>query len=147
MDFHTQFPHTEPLDYMNHIHYSTHTCTVSIWNTWLRSASKDTLCIHKPCSTGHQTGFFVRNNCVRTRQEISKHIFIAICCIRLCILYLLYKLSVNHYTRIQVSLLMYILLRGQELQNLEFYKTPLTQTETNNIRGDINTLRSLTHHK
>ena len=44
---------------------------------------KGKLCIHKPCSTGqqystgHQTGFVVRINCVRTRQEISKHIPIA----------------------------------------------------------------------
>ena len=27
--------------------------------------------------TGHQTGFIVGINCVRTRQEISKHISIA----------------------------------------------------------------------
>ena len=42
--------------------------------------------IHKPCSTNHQTGFIVRINCVRRRQEISKHIpFLLhiLCCIEL----------------------------------------------------------------
>ena len=53
--------------------------------SWLRGGSKEKLheCVHKPCSTGqwystgHQTGFIVRNSCVRTRQVISKHISIA----------------------------------------------------------------------
>ena len=44
--------------------------------SWLRGRSKEKLCIHKPCSTGHQTGFIVRINCVAPRQEISKHISI-----------------------------------------------------------------------
>ena len=44
---------------------------------WLRGGSKEKLCIHKPCSTGHQTGFIVRINYMAPRQEISKHISIA----------------------------------------------------------------------
>ena len=52
------------------------TCTY-VLVSWLRGRSKEKLCAHKPCSTGHQTGFIVRINCVRTRQEISKHISIA----------------------------------------------------------------------
>ena len=45
--------------------------------------SKTKLCVHKPCSTGqwystgHQMGFIVRINWVRTRQEFSKCISIA----------------------------------------------------------------------
>ena len=43
---------------------------------------------------------------------------------------------------------MYILLSRQEVQNLGCYKTPThtnrNYTKYNNIRGDINTLRSLT---
>ena len=48
--------------------------------SWLRGRSKEELCVHKPCSTGqwystgHQTGFIVRINWVKTRQKISKHI-------------------------------------------------------------------------
>ena len=42
--------------------------------SWLRGGSKENLCIHKPCSTGHLTGFIVGINCLGTRQEISNHI-------------------------------------------------------------------------
>ena len=51
--------------------------TTYIFVSWLRVRSKERLCVHKPYSTAHQTGFIVRINCVRTRQEISKHISIA----------------------------------------------------------------------
>ena len=76
--------------------------------TWLRVRSKEKLCVHMPCSTsqwystGHQTGFIVRINCVRIRQEISRHISIAYNIIVLDCAYLQYILSIIHHTRIQI---------------------------------------------
>ena len=58
-------------------------CSMYILVSRLRGRSKKKLRVHKLCSTGqrystgHQTGFIVGINSVRTRQEISKHTFIA----------------------------------------------------------------------
>ena len=55
-----------------------HTCILvqgkikeKVVHTSVREARVTDVC------TGHQTGFIVKINCVRTRQEISKHISIA----------------------------------------------------------------------
>ena len=36
--------------------------------SWLMGGSKRNLCVHEPCSTGHQTGFIVKDYVIAREQ-------------------------------------------------------------------------------